>query len=46
METYGRRIVDDRPQAKYNRNPPCKEDIKWLLSLAIKLGKTYVDSLR
>ncbi|XP_067937887.1 zinc finger SWIM domain-containing protein 8-like [Watersipora subatra] len=41
METYGRRVVDDRTPAKYNRNPPCKDDIKWLLSLAIKLGNTY-----
>jgi len=39
LETYGRRISDERPQTKYHRNPSCKEDIKWLLNLAIKLGK-------
>ncbi|KAF6029430.1 ZSWIM8 [Bugula neritina] len=41
LETYGCRIIDDRPQAKYNRNPSCKEDIKWLLNLSMKLGPCY-----
>lgn len=40
LETLGRRAHDDRPQARYSRNPPYGEDVKWLLSVAKKLGKT------
>ena len=39
METLARRVHDDRPQTKYARNPPYGEDVKWLLSIAMKLGK-------
>ena len=39
METLARRVHDDRPQAKYARNPPYGEDVKWLLSVAKKLGE-------
>ncbi|XP_023233083.1 zinc finger SWIM domain-containing protein 8-like [Centruroides sculpturatus] len=39
METLARRVHDDRPQAKYARNPPYGEDVKWLLNVAKKLGK-------
>ena len=42
METLARRVHDDRPQAKYARNPSYGEDVKWLLSVAKKLGKTYI----
>ena len=38
METQARRVHDDRPQSKYSRNPPYGEDVKWLLSMAMKLG--------
>ena len=38
LETLGRRAHDDRPQARYSRNPPYGEDVKWLLSVAKKLG--------
>jgi hypothetical protein len=38
METLARRVHDDRPQAKYARNPPYGEDVKWLLRVARKLG--------
>lgn len=38
METLARRVHDDRPQAKYARNPPYGEDVKWLLGVAKKLG--------
>lgn len=41
METLARRVQDDRPQAKYARNPPYGEDVKWLLGVAKKLGKSY-----
>ena len=40
METLGRRVHDDRPQLKYARNPPYGEDVKWLLGVALKLGKS------
>ncbi|KAB7501706.1 Zinc finger SWIM domain-containing protein 8 [Armadillidium nasatum] len=33
---------DDRPQAKYARNPPYGEDVKWLLGVAKKLGTQYL----
>ena len=39
METLARRVHDDRPQTKYARNPPHGEDVKWLLTIAMKLGE-------
>lgn len=42
METLARRVNDDRPQAKYARNPSYGEDVKWLLLIAKKLGAQYV----
>ena len=38
METLAKRVHDDRPQTKYSRNPPYGEDVKWLLSISMKLG--------
>ena len=43
LETLGRRAHDDRPQARYSRNPPYGEDVKWLLSVAKKLGKKLIN---
>ncbi|KAI5702884.1 hypothetical protein M8J75_005258 [Diaphorina citri] len=42
MDTLARRVHDDRPQAKYARNPPYGEDVKWLLRIAAKLGSQYL----
>ncbi|RWS16893.1 zinc finger SWIM domain-containing protein 8-like protein, partial [Dinothrombium tinctorium] len=42
MEILARRVHDDRPQAKYARNPPYGEDVKWLLGIAKKLGTSYL----
>ncbi|KAK9507025.1 hypothetical protein O3M35_008857 [Rhynocoris fuscipes] len=42
METIARRVHDDRPNAKYARNPPYGEDVKWLLRIAEKLGTQYL----
>ncbi|BFZ03243.1 hypothetical protein BsWGS_06282 [Bradybaena similaris] len=42
METLSRKVHDDRPQTKYARNPPYGEDVRWLLSVAIKLGTTFL----
>ncbi|KAH8367889.1 hypothetical protein KR084_003898 [Drosophila pseudotakahashii] len=42
METLARRVHDDRPQAKYARNPPYGEDVKWLLRISKKLGTQYL----
>lgn len=41
METLARRVHDDRPQAKFARNPPYGEDVKWLLSISRKLGMLF-----
>jgi hypothetical protein len=41
LETLARRVHDDRPQAKYARNPPYGEDVKWLLRVAKKLGEFH-----
>lgn len=41
LETLARRVHDDRPQAKYARNPPYGEDVKWLLRIAKHLGEYY-----
>ncbi|XP_071440539.1 zinc finger SWIM domain-containing protein 8 homolog [Hetaerina americana] len=42
MDTLARRVHDDRPQAKYARNPPYGEDIRWLLLVSKKLGTQYL----
>ena len=42
LETLARRVHDDRPQTKYARNPPQGDDVKWLLKLAMKLGKYII----
>lgn len=42
METLARRVHDDRPQAKYARDPPYGEDVKWLLRISKKLGTQYL----
>lgn len=39
LETLARRVHDDRPQAKYARQPPYGDDVKWLLQISKKLGK-------
>lgn len=42
METLARKVHDDRPQAKYARCPSYGDDVKWLLSVAKKLGTHYL----
>ncbi|CAB0008630.1 unnamed protein product [Nesidiocoris tenuis] len=42
METIARRAHDDRPNAKYARNPPYGDDVKWLVRIAEKLGTQYL----
>ncbi|XP_055618684.1 zinc finger SWIM domain-containing protein 8 homolog [Toxorhynchites rutilus septentrionalis] len=42
LETLARRVHDDRPQAKYARNPPYGEDVKWLLRVSKRLGTQYL----
>ncbi|XP_028131047.1 zinc finger SWIM domain-containing protein 8 homolog isoform X1 [Diabrotica virgifera virgifera] len=42
LETLARRVHDDRPQAKYARNPPYGEDVKWLLRISKNLGTQYL----
>uniref|UniRef100_A0A146L3I4 Zinc finger SWIM domain-containing protein KIAA0913 n=1 Tax=Lygus hesperus TaxID=30085 RepID=A0A146L3I4_LYGHE len=42
METIARRVHEDRPNAKYARNPPYGEDVKWLVRIAEKLGTQYL----
>lgn len=42
METLARRVHDERPQAKYARNPPYGEDVKWLLRISKHLGTQYL----
>ncbi|XP_068989198.1 zinc finger SWIM domain-containing protein 8 homolog isoform X2 [Neodiprion pinetum] len=45
LETLARRVHDDRPQAKYARNPPYGEDVKWLLRVSKRLGNQYLHQL-
>lgn len=40
METLSRRAYDDRQQTRYAKNPSYGEDVKWLLFIAKKLGKS------
>lgn len=42
LETLARRVHDDRPQAKYARNPVYGEDVKWLLRISKRLGTQYL----
>ena len=42
LETLARRVHDDRPQAKYARNPPYGDDVKWLLRISKRLGSQYL----
>lgn len=42
LETLARRVHDDRPQAKYARQPPYGDDVKWLLQISKKLGKVII----
>ena len=44
LETLGRRVSEDRPQTKFTRNPSYAEDVKWLLSVAKKLGLGYLQN--
>lgn len=41
LEMLGRRAHNDHPN-NFSRSPPYTEDVKWLLSLAAKLGVNYV----
>ncbi|XP_056386616.1 zinc finger SWIM domain-containing protein 8 isoform X2 [Hyla sarda] len=41
LEMLGRRAHNDHPN-NFSRSPPYTEDVKWLLSLASKLGVNYV----
>ncbi|XP_062851599.1 zinc finger SWIM domain-containing protein 8 [Trichomycterus rosablanca] len=41
LEMLGRRAHNDHPN-NFSRNPPYTEDVKWLLSLAARLGVNYV----
>lgn len=45
LETLARRVHDDRPQAKYARNPPYGEDVKFLLRVAKRLGTQYMHQI-
>ncbi|CAG9765145.1 unnamed protein product [Ceutorhynchus assimilis] len=42
LDTLARRVHDDRPQAKYARNPPYGEDVKWLLRISKNLGTHHL----
>ncbi|KAI1293768.1 Zinc finger SWIM domain-containing protein 8 [Halotydeus destructor] len=42
LETLARKVVDDRSQSKYARNPSYGEHVKWLLNCAKKLGTPYL----
>uniref|UniRef100_A0A4W4F2F7 SWIM-type domain-containing protein n=1 Tax=Electrophorus electricus TaxID=8005 RepID=A0A4W4F2F7_ELEEL len=41
LEMLGRRAHNDHPN-NFSRSPPYTEDVKWLLSLAARLGVNYV----
>ncbi|XP_076268553.1 zinc finger SWIM domain-containing dorado isoform X5 [Rhynchophorus ferrugineus] len=44
LDTLARRVHDDRPQAKYARNPPYGEEVKWLLRISKHLDGYVVGS--
>ncbi|XP_053208052.1 zinc finger SWIM domain-containing protein 8 homolog [Panonychus citri] len=41
MEALGRKNHDERPTAKFARNPSYEDDVKWLLEVVKKLGTSY-----
>ncbi len=38
LESLGRRVSEERNQFKFARNPNYADDVKWLMSIAKKLG--------
>lgn len=44
LENLGRRVSEDRPLVKFARNPSYGDDVKWLLSIARKLGLAYLQN--
>jgi hypothetical protein len=39
LESLGRRLNDERPAAKFAKTPNYADDVKWLHSIAQRLGK-------
>jgi len=40
LESLGRRLNDERPAARFAKTPNYAEDVKWLHSIAQRLGKS------
>ena len=39
LESLGRRVSEDRPQVKFSKTPSYGDDVRWLMTVARKLGK-------
>lgn len=46
LDTLGKRIREDRPQAQYAKTPGYGEDVKWLHAIAQKLGKSLINRFK
>lgn len=44
LECLGKRINEDRPQAKFAKVPSYGEDVKWLHAISQKLGELITNS--
>ena len=45
LENLGRKVSEERPQVKFARNPNYGDDVKWLMTIAKKLGKSFLSQI-
>lgn len=44
LESLGRRVSEDRPQVKFSKTPSYGDDVRWLMTVARKLGLPYLQT--
>ena len=42
LASLGKRVSEDRPQAKFSKTPHYSDDVKWLMSVAKELGNKRI----
>ena len=45
LESLGRRVSEDRPQVKFSKTPSYGDDVRWLMTVARKLGKQDLEAI-
>ena len=41
LASLGKRVSEDRPQAKFSKTPHYSDDVKWLMTVAKELGNKH-----